>query len=76
MGFKSLDIVVLRHDIDDHGLKSGDTGTVVELYESDGLEVEFMTGTGDTRAVLTLSESDIRHLGPDDMLAVRSVNAD
>lgn len=75
MGFKSLEVVVLRNDIDDHGLKSGDTGTVVELYEPDGLEVEFLTGTGDTRAVLTLSESEVRHLCVDDMLSVRSVNA-
>ena len=75
MGFRSLEVVVLRHDIDEHGLKCGDTGTVVELYEPDGLEVEFLTGTGDTKAVLTLPESDVRHLGADDMLAVRPVNA-
>ena len=75
MKFKSLEVVVLRKDIDDHGLKSGDTGTIVELYEPDGLEVEFMTGTGATKAVLTLSESDVRHLNSDDILAVRSVNA-
>ena len=75
MKFKSLEIVVLQKDVKDHGLKSGDTGTVVELYEPDGLEVEFMTGTGVTKAVLTLSESDVRHLSSDDILAVRSVNA-
>ena len=75
MRFRSLEVVVLRNDIDEHGLKAGDTGTVVELYEPDGLEVEFLTGTGETRAVLTLSESDVRHLGPNDMLAVRAVDA-
>lgn len=75
MDFRSLEIVVLRQDIADKGLKAGDTGTVVELYEPDGLEVEFLTGTGETRAVLTLAASDVRHLSADDMLAVRSVNA-
>jgi hypothetical protein len=56
-------------------LKSGDTGTIVEIYEPGGLEVEFMTGTGDTKAVLTLRDSDVRHLQSNDILAVRSVDA-
>lgn len=52
----------------------GDTGPIVELYEPDGVEVEFVNGAGDTKAVLTLKENDFRHLSENDILAVRSVN--
>lgn len=75
MKYENYEIVVLETDVPDHGLKCGDTGTVVELYEPDGVEVEFANGTGTTKAVLTLKESDIRHLGDNDILAVRPVNA-
>ncbi len=74
MKYKNYEIVVLEKDLSDHGLKCGDTGTVVELYEPDGVEVEFVNGTGKTKAVLTLKKHDIRHLGDNDILAVRSVN--
>ena len=37
---KELDLVVLKRDIEDHSLKSGDVGTVVHCYEDDeGIEV-------------------------------------
>jgi hypothetical protein len=56
-----LDLVVLTHDIDDHGLKSGDVGTVVHCYEDKiGVEMEFITAEGKTIAVLTLTNQDIR----------------
>ncbi len=75
MKYTNYEIVVLEKDVPDHGLKCGDTGTVVELYEPDGVEVEFVNGTGKTKAVLTLKVNDIRHLGDNDILAVRPVNA-
>lgn len=75
MKFKSLEVVVLKRDEPDHGLKQGDTGTIVELYEPDGVEVEFLTGAGSTRAVLTLTENDVRHLSENDILAARPVDA-
>ena len=75
MKFKSFEIVVLEKDKPECGLRSGDTGTVVELYEPDGVEVEFLNGTGETQAVLTLSEKDVRRLSENDILAVRPVNA-
>ena len=75
MSFKYLEVVALKKDIDERGLKSGDTGTIVEIYEPDGVEVEFLTGAGTTRAVLTLHTSDVRRLSSNDMLAVRSVDA-
>jgi hypothetical protein len=42
MNFKELDTVVLDRDIPEHGLKRGDLGAVVAVYEPDGLEVEFV----------------------------------
>jgi len=75
MKYKNYEIVVLEKDVLAHGLKCGDTGTIVELYEPDGVEVEFVNGAGGTKAVLTLNENDIRHLSESDMLAVRPVDA-
>jgi len=75
MKFENYEIVVLEKDEPAHGLKCGDTGTIVEVYEPDGVEVEFINGAGDTKAVLTLKENDIRRLSENDILAVRPVNA-
>ena len=42
MRFKVLDTVVLATDLPEHGLRQGDLGAVVEVYEPDALEVEFV----------------------------------
>jgi hypothetical protein len=47
--------VVLARDVHEHGLREGDLGAVVEVYEPDGLEVEFVTASGRTAALLTLN---------------------
>jgi len=57
---KVLDTVVLEVEQPDHGLKAGDTGAVVDIYEPDGIEVEFVTGSGKTLALLTLKLDDVR----------------
>ena len=72
MSFKPLDCVVLERDLPELGLCKGDLGAVVEIYEPDGLEVEFVTASGETVAVLTLTERDVRKISPDDILATRS----
>ena len=46
MRFKVPDTVVLQRDLPDHGLCKGDLGAVVEVYEPDGVEVEFVTASG------------------------------
>src|SRR5882757_4640643 len=48
MKFKELDTVVLDRDVLESGLRKGDLGTVVQAYEPDGLEVEFVTAPGRT----------------------------
>jgi hypothetical protein len=40
-----LDTVVLERDIPEHGVRRGDLGAVVEVYEPDGLEVELVRDT-------------------------------
>lgn len=73
MRFKTLDTVVLARDLPEHGLRRSDLGAVVEAYEPDGLEVEFVTALGRTEAVVTLRESDVRPLADTDLLAVRPI---
>jgi len=71
MRFKQLDTVVLDRDLPQHGLRRGDLGAVVEVYEPDGLEVEFVTASGKTEALLTLKVGDVRSVGDRDLIAVR-----
>jgi hypothetical protein len=68
-----LDTVVLDRDLPEHGLCRGDLGAVVEVYEPDGVEVEFVRASGKTQAVITLSENDVRAVRDSDQIAVRSV---
>ena len=71
MRFKQLDTVVLDRGLPQHGLRRGDLGAVVEVYEPDGLEVEFVTASGKTEALLTLEIEDVRSVEDSDLIAVR-----
>jgi len=68
MTYRILDTVVLDRDLPDHGLRKGDLGAVVEVYDPDGLEVEFVTASA---ALLTLNTRDVRPVGDDDLVSVR-----
>ncbi len=69
---KPLDTVVLTTDLPEHGLRKGDLGVVVETYDPDGIEVEFVAPSGETRSVLTLNLRDVRSVTADDIVSVRS----
>jgi len=71
MTFHALDTVVLDRDVPQHGLRAGDLGAVVETYEPDGLEVEFVTASGRTQALVTLRVGDVRSVRDEDLIAVR-----
>ena len=71
--FHERDTVVLRHDVPESGLKTGDLGAIVHVYALDAVEVEFVTAAGRTQALLTLSSEDVRPVRDDDPLAVRPV---
>jgi len=75
MRFERLDCVVLVRDVSEHGLRAGDVGVVVEVYPGGGLEVEFITGSGMTQALLTLREGDVRSIESHDLLTTRRVSA-
>jgi hypothetical protein len=71
-----LDTVVLAHDIGEHGLKKGDVGVIVHIYENGkAFVVEFVTTDGKTVAVLTLNESDVRPMGEGEILHVRELSS-
>lgn len=71
MTYSVLDTVVLDRDLPDHGLRRGDLGAIVEIYGQDGLEVEFVTASGRTGALVTLRTADIRQVADADLVAVR-----
>ncbi len=72
---KVLDTVILVKELPDLGLHRGDIGAVVEVYEPDGLEVEFVTASGQTQALAILKKSDVRAAADTDILTVRSQDA-
>lgn len=74
MDFKTLDTVVLLRDLPAHGLRAGDLGAVVETYEPDGLEVEFVTASGRTGALVSLNIGDVRRVADNDLVAVRTLD--
>jgi hypothetical protein len=59
MAYSVLDTVALNRNLPEHGLKRGDLGAIVELYEPDSFEVEFVLAFART-VLLTLSAADVR----------------
>lgn len=68
---KLLDCVVLVRELPEFSLRAGDLGAIVAIYQPDGLEVEFAKASGQTQAVLTLTEVDVRPINADDIISVR-----
>lgn len=73
---KEHDVVVLTQDLPHDRLRAGDVGTVVHVHQGGaGYEVEFMTLSGDTVAVTTVMASQVRPVGPRDLVHVRELQA-
>lgn len=71
-----LDTVVLTRSIPEHHLESGDVGAVVHVYSHHrAYEVEFVTAAGETIAVLTLTDADIRPMREREILHARVLPA-
>ena len=68
-----LECVVLTRDVPEHGLRVGDLGTVVQVYPGGGVEVEFVMCAGTTRALLTLSEQDVRKTDAHNLPSTRRI---
>ena len=71
MSFQELETVVLDRDLPEHGLRRGDLGAIVQVYEPDHYEVEFVTAAGRTQAVVTLGTADLRAVREGELVAVR-----
>ena len=70
------DLLALRVDQPQHRLRAGDTGTVVSVHPaSRAYTVEFMTLGGDTLALLTLPEAQVRPVGADEIAQARPLAA-
>lgn len=69
-GISELDVVVLLRDLPESGVRAGDHGTVVLVYDG-AFEVEFLAPSGGHVAVLTLDAADVRLSTEDDVRATR-----
>ena len=71
---KELDTVVLTADLPELGLRVGDIGAVVMVHEGGaGYEVEFMTLDGETLAVVSLRDEQLRPIGRREIAHARLV---
>lgn len=70
---RELDTVVLLRDIKEYGLRHGDIGAVVHIYNNNNnaLEVEFVTGEGETVGLFTLTTNEVRRMEGREILHVR-----
>jgi hypothetical protein len=73
MRYELFEPVVLNRDLPGQGLRAGDLGAIVDMYEPDGLEVEFVTASGRTTALVTSAAEDVRPVAETDMISVRSL---
>ncbi len=65
-------IVVLESDMPDAGLHAGDVGAIVHVHgQGNAYEVEFVDGDGTTIALMTLDSSQVRPIGPGELLHTR-----
>jgi hypothetical protein len=69
-----LDVIVLARDVPEAGLEAGDVGTIFFVHEGGkGYEVEFVTLTGETVAVITLPADSVRPIREREIAHVRVV---
>lgn len=77
MAIAELDRVVLTRDLTDAGLKAGDVGVVVHVYDQKrAVEVEVFSLTGETLAVVTAPVDAVRPVGSRDVVSARPIAAE
>jgi hypothetical protein len=71
---QELDRVVLTTDLPEHGLQAGDLGTVVLVHrDNQGYEVEFVTLSGETVALVSLFPNQLRPIGQREIAQARVI---
>jgi len=74
MMIDELSTVVLTTDLPQHDLRAGDLGTVMMVHQGGrGYTVEFMTLSGETIAVATLSADQVRPTRANDIAHAREL---
>lgn len=76
MKINEHDCVVLTKNLPEENLEAGDIGTVVHIHKGGaGYEVEFITLTGETVAIVTLEASHVRPFNRRDLAHTRELQA-
>ncbi len=71
---EELEDVILTCELPEHGLTTGDIGTVVLVHKQGaGYEVEFTTIDGETIAIVTLEANQLRPSKPREIAHVRDL---
>jgi hypothetical protein len=66
--------IVLKTDLPEYGLQSGDVGTIVHIYkDKQAYEIEFIALTGKTVAVVTIPSAQTRAIHEDEITHARTV---
>ena len=79
MAYQLFSRVALKEDLPAHGLRRGDVATIVETHPGEehqepGYSLEVFNAIGETIAVVTVHESQIEPLAPDEVLHVRRLD--
>ena len=79
MAFELFTKVALRTDLPSHKLKRGDVATVVETHpggasQETGYSLEVFNAVGETLTVITVRESQLEPLTPNEVLHVRRLD--
>ena len=73
---EELDLAALCHDLPEHGLVTGDIGTVVLVYRGAyAYEIEFVAANGETIALVTLEADAVEPVAGREILHVRKLPA-
>jgi len=76
MNLKEHEPIVLTRGRAEIGLEAGDVGMIVHIHrDGEAFEVEFVTLTGRTVAVVTVPASDLRPISQRDVSHVRQMRA-
>ena len=79
MAYQLFTKVALKDDLPEHNLRRGDVATIVETHsgapgQEPGCSLEVFNAIGETIAVVTVRESQIEPLAPNEVLHVRRLD--
>ena len=79
MAYPMYSRVALTRDVSKHHLRCGDIATIVETHpggqeQETGYSLEVFNAVGETIAVITVPESEIEPLAPNEVLHVRRLD--